>query len=60
MGHLVELIFKFFVLGSVVFQFDFFFNFDFQMHKTQLKSFVFEILFIGHYSFTFCLFDGKV
>ena len=35
-------------------------NFDFQMHKTHFKSFVFEILFIGDYSSTFYLFDGKV
>ena len=31
----------------------FFHNFDFQMHKTHLKSFVFEILFIGDNSSTF-------
>ena len=30
------------------------------MHKTHLKSFVFEILFIGDYSSTFYLFYGKV
>ena len=42
------------------FQFEFFFNFDFQMHKAHLKSFVFEILFIGDYRLTFYLVDGKV
>ena len=31
------------------------FSFDFQMRKTHLKSFVFEILFIGDYSSTFYL-----
>ena len=44
---------------SFGFSLNFFFNFDFQMHKTHLKSFVFEILFIGDYSSTFYLFDGK-
>ena len=39
---------------------EFFFSFDFQMHKTHLKGSVFEILFIGDYSSTFHLFDGKV
>ena len=38
----------------------FFFNFDFQMHKTYLKSLIFEILVIGDYNSTFYLFDGKV
>ena len=42
------------------FQFEFCFKFDFQMHKTHLKSFVFEFLFIGNYSSTFCLSDDKV
>ena len=32
----------------------------FQMHKTHLKSLVFEILFMGYYSSTFYLFDCKV
>ena len=54
-----ELSFKFF-LCEFCFQFEFFFNFDFQMHKTHLKSFAFEILFIGDYSSTFYLFDNKV
>ena len=40
--------------------FEFFFNFDFQMDETHLKSFVFEILFIGDNSLTFYFFDGKV
>ena len=44
----VELIFKF-SLCEFCFQFEFLFNFDFQMHKTNLKSFVFEMLFIGDY-----------
>ena len=30
------------------------------MRKTDPRSFVFEILFMGDYSSTFCLFDGKV
>ena len=47
-------------LSEFCFQFEFFFNFDFQMHTTHLKSFVFEILFIGDYSSTFYLFDGIV
>ena len=37
-----------------------FFNFDFQMYKTHLKSFVFKILFIGDNSSTLYFFDGKV
>ena len=32
----IELIFKFFFLGEFCFQFEIFFNFDFQMHKTHL------------------------
>ena len=36
------------------------FNFDFQVHKTRLKRFVFEILFIGDYSSTFHLYDDIV
>ena len=54
-----ELIFKF-LSGELCFQFEFFINFDFQIHKTHLKSFAFEILFFGDYSSTFYLFDGKV
>ena len=49
-----------FCLSEFCFQFDFFFNFDFQMHKTHLKSFVFEILFMGDYNSTFYLFDGEI
>ena len=30
------------------------------MHKTHLKSFVFETLFVENYSLNFYLFDGKV
>ena len=38
--------------------FDFSLNFCvFQMHETQLKSFVFEMLFIGDYSSSFYLFN---
>ena len=37
----IELIFKF-CIGEFCFQFEFFINFDLQMHKTHLKSFVFE------------------
>ena len=48
----IELIFKFCV-SAFCLQFEFFFNFNFQMHKTHLKSFAFEILFIGDYSLTF-------
>ena len=55
----INLIFKF-CLSEFCSQFEFFFNFDFQMRKTHLKSFVFEILFIGNYSSTFYLFDGKI
>ena len=54
-----ELIFIFFFLSEFCFQFGFFFNFDFQMHKIHLKSFVFAILFIGYNSSTFYLLDGK-
>ena len=46
--------------GEFCFQFEFFVNFDFQMHKTNLQSFVFEILFIGDYNSTFYLFGGRV
>ena len=52
----IELMFKF-CLGEFCFRFEFFFNFDFQNH---LKSFVFEILFVGDYSSTFYLFGDKV
>ena len=55
----VELILNF-CLSEFCLQFEFFLNFDFQMHKTHLKSFLFEILFTGDYSSTFYLFDGKV
>ena len=55
----IELIFKF-LSGEFCFQFESFFHFDFQMHKTHLKSFVFEIFFIGDYSSTFYLFEVKV
>ena len=55
-----ELIFKIFVLVSFVFSLNFFFSFDFQMQKTHLKSFVFEILFVGNYISTFYLSDDKV
>ena len=48
----VELIFKL-CLGEFYFQFEFFFYFDFQMHKTYIKSFVFEIIFIRDHSSTF-------
>ena len=42
--------FKIFVLMSFVFSLNFFFfNFDVQIHKTHLKSYVFEFLFIGDY-----------
>ena len=54
----IELIFKFF-LGEFCFQFEFCLNIDFQMQKT-IKSFVFEILFVGDYSANFYLFDDKV
>ena len=40
----IELIYNF-CLGKFCFQFEFFFNFDFQMHKTHLKSFVFKIFY---------------
>ena len=36
--------------GEFCFQFEFFFYFDFPMHETHLKSFVFKILLIGDYS----------
>ena len=39
--------FQIFVFPEFCFQFEFLFNFDFQMHKTYLKSFLFELLFIG-------------
>ena len=42
-----------FCLSEFCFQFEMFFIFDLQMHKTNLKSSVFEILFIGDYSSTF-------
>ena len=45
----IELILKF-CLGEFYFQFEFLFNFDFQMHKTHLKSFVLENVFIRDYS----------
>ena len=48
-GVCLELIFKF-CFSEFCFQFEFFFNFDFRMHKTHPKGFVFEILFIGDYS----------
>ena len=48
----IELILNF-CLSEFCFQFGFFVNFDIQMHKTHLKSFVFEILFIGDYSSAF-------
>ena len=35
-------------------------DFDFQIHKIHLKSFVFEILLIGDNSSTFDLLDGKI
>ena len=54
----IELIFKF--LCEFCFKFEFFSKFDFQMHKTHLKSFVLGILFIGDHSLTSYLFDGKV
>ena len=38
----IELILNF-CLSEFCFQFEFFFNFDFQMHKTHPKSFVFEV-----------------
>ena len=56
----VELIFEFFVLVSFVFSLNFSLIFNFLMHEIQLKSFVFEILFIGDYSLTFYLFRDKV
>ena len=42
--------FYIFFLSEFYFQYEFLFNFDFQMHKTHLKSFVIEILFFGDYS----------
>ena len=42
------------------FQFEFFFYFDIQIHKTHLKNFVSENLLIGDYISTFHLFDNKV
>ena len=38
----IELILNF-CLSDFYFQFEFFCNFDFQMHKTHVKGFVFEI-----------------
>ena len=35
-----------FRLSEFCFQFEFFVDFDFQMHRTHLKSFVFEIFSI--------------
>ena len=55
----IELIFNFF-LSDFCFQFEFLFNFDSEMHKTHLNSFVFEISFIGDNSSIFYPFDGKV
>ena len=55
----IELIFKF-LSGELCFQFEVFIYSDFQMDKTHLKSFVFQILFIGDYSSTPYLFDDKV
>ena len=50
-----------FGLSEFCFQLEFFFNFDFQMEKNPSKKLLFfEILFIGGYSSTFYLFDGKV
>ena len=45
----MELIFKL-LSCEFCFQFEFFFYFDCQTHKTHLKSFSFVILFIGDYS----------
>ena len=42
-----------FVLVSFGFQFEFFFDVDFQMHKTYLKSFVFKILFFVYFVYLF-------
>ena len=56
----IELIFSNFCLSEFCIKFEFFFNFDFQMHKTHLKSFVLEILFIRDYSSSFYLFNGNV
>ena len=55
----IKLIFHFCV-NEFCIQFKFYFNFDFQMQKTCLKTFAFEILFIGDYSSTFRFFDDKV
>ena len=55
----IELFFQF-CLIEFCFQLEFVYNFDFQMHKTHLEYFVFEILFIGDYSSTFYRFGGKV
>ena len=54
------LVWNWFCLGEFCFQSAFLFNFDFQMHKTPLKSFVFEISFIEDNSSTFYLFVDKV
>ena len=51
---------KIFFLRDLFFQFEFFFHFDLQMHKTHLKSFVLEILCNEGYSSMFYLLDGKV
>ena len=47
----MELILNF-CFSEFHFQFEFFFNIDFQMHKTHLESFVFNILFIGDNNLT--------
>ena len=49
-----------FCLSKFCFQFEVFLKLDFQMHKTHLKSFVFNILFIGDYNLALYLFDGNV
>ena len=55
----IELILDF-CLTEFCFQFEFFFYFDIQIHKTHLKNFVSENLLIGDYISTFHLFDNKV
>ena len=42
-----------FCLSKFHFQLEYFYKSDFQEHKTHLKSFVSEILFIGGHSLTF-------
>ena len=42
------------------FEFEFFYCFDFQVRKTHLKCFIFEISFIADHSLTLCLFDNKL